>query len=234
MADRKTKAQLRRAYKLMRAHFGHLHWWPAETPFEVCVGAVLTQNTAWRNVERAISNFKIARLLEPRKLFALTEKQLARLVKPTGYFNVKAGRLRSFLRVLIENHDGDLKRLFAGNTTEVRKRLLAIHGIGPETADSMLLYAGGHLSFVIDAYTKRIFRRHNWCGENATYDELKRFCESALSDKLDDERLDCWQDYHAQLVNVGNRFCRPRLPLCEHCPLKPLLPRRRQTEVEQG
>ena len=150
MADRKTTSQLRGAYILMRAQFGHLHWWPAQTPFEVCVGAILTQNTAWSNVERAIDNLNTAQVLEPRRLFALTEKQLARLIKPTGYFNVKAQRLRSFLRVLVEEYGGDLKRLFAGNTTEVRKRLLAVHGIGPETADSMLLYAGGHRSFVID------------------------------------------------------------------------------------
>ena len=172
---------LRRAYRLMRAHFGHLHWWPGETPFEVCVGAILTQNTAWSNVERAIANLKAARVLEPGKLFALSEPQLAALIRPAGYFNVKARRLRSFLRVLVEEFGGELERLFAGETPAVRERLLAIHGIGPETADSMLLYAGGHHRFVIDAYTRRIFHRHGWSRGDAGYEELQRLCESVRS-----------------------------------------------------
>jgi hypothetical protein len=129
---------LRRAYRLMLAHFGHLHWWPGETPFEVCVGAILTQNTSWSNVARAIANLKAARVLEPRELFALRESELAALIRPAGYFNVKARRLRSFLRVLVEEYGGELARLFAGETAAVRERLLTIHGVGPETADSML------------------------------------------------------------------------------------------------
>jgi endonuclease-3 related protein len=241
-ATRRRRHALRRAYKLMRAHFGHQHWWPGETPFEVCVGAILTQNTAWPNVERAIANLKAARVLEPAKLFALPESKLAKLIRPAGYFNVKAQRLRSFLRLLVEEFGGDLKRLFAGETSVVRTRLLAVNGIGPETADSMLLYAGGGHSFVIDAYTKRIFQRHNWGPKStrlrsatarqavqspkssASYDELKMLCESALNQKVGAARLDYWQDYHAQLVMVGKHFCRTRAPLCEQCPLKPLLP----------
>jgi endonuclease-3 related protein len=215
---------LRRAYRLMRAHFGHLHWWPGETPFEVCVGAILTQNTSWSNVERAIANLKAARVLEARKLLALEESQLAALLRPAGYFNVKARRLRSFLRVLVEEYDGDLGRLLAGETATVRERLLAINGIGPETADSMLLYAGGQHSFVIDAYTRRIFQRHDWCGADAGYEDLQRLCESALQQKRRKEQLDYWQDYHAQLVFVGKHFCRTRQARCAECPLKPLLP----------
>ena len=240
MAAGKIQRDLRRAYDLMRARFGHQHWWPGETPFEVCVGAILTQNTAWTNVERAIANLKAARVLEPRKLFALPEPQLAQLIRPAGYFNVKARRLRSFLRVLVETFDGDLEHLFSGETSAVRKRLLAIHGVGPETADSLLLYAGNHHSFVIDAYTKRIFRRHSWSpwakgerqkaekpralSDGFTYDELKALCESALNQKQSTARLDYWQDYHAQLVMVGKHFCRTCAPRCEDCPLKPLLP----------
>ena len=215
---------LRSAYQLMRAHFGHQHWWPGETPFEVCVGAILTQNTSWSNVERAIANLKAARVLEARKLFVLEESKLAALLRPAGYFNVKARRLRSFLRVLVEEYDGDLGRLFSGETAAVRDRLLAINGIGPETADSMLLYAGGHHRFVIDAYTKRIFQRHDWSGAEAGYEDLQRLCESALDQKPHGERLDYWQDYHAQLVMVGKGFCRPRQVRCSECPLKPLLP----------
>jgi endonuclease-3 related protein len=217
-------AALRRAYALMRRRFGHQHWWPGETPFEVCIGAILTQNTSWTNVERAIARLKIAGVLDPAKLFALPEKRLASLIRPAGYFNVKARRLRSFLRVLVEECHGDLDRLFAGSMPAVRERLLAIHGIGPETADSLLLYAGGHDSFVIDAYTKRIFHRHQWCTEDTGYHELKAVCETALDRPTGADRLDYWQDYHAQLVMIGKHFCRTRKPLCDACPLKPLLP----------
>ena len=242
MVSRKVERNLRRAYKLMRAHFGHLSWWPGQTPLEVCVGAILTQNTAWSNVERAIANLKIAHVLEPKKLFGLPESKLAELIRPAGYFNVKARRLRSFLRVLVEDFNGDLKQLFAGETSAVRVRLLAVNGIGPETADSMLLYAGGHHSFVVDAYTKRIFQRHHWNSKfirlhsaaarqevqhsksSGDYDKLKMLCESALNQKAGAARLDYWQDYHAQLVMVGKHFCRTRVPLCDQCPLKPLLP----------
>ena len=225
MISRKAKAGLRLAYELMRERFGHQHWWPGETPFEVCVGAILTQNTAWMNVERAIANLKAARVLEPAKMFALPEAKLAELIRPAGYFNVKARRLRSFLRVLVEGYGGDLRQLFTGETPVVRERLLAIHGVGPETADSLLLYAGGHHSFVIDAYTKRIFQRHNWSPKSASdYDGLKSLCETALNQKTGAALLDYWQDYHAQLVMVGKHFCRKRAPRCDECPLKTLLP----------
>ena len=217
-------AALRRAYMLMRRRFGHQNWWPAESPFEVCVGAILTQNTSWTNVERAIAQLKTAGVLDPGKLFRLPEKQLARLIRPAGYFNLKARRLRSFLRVLVEEFHGDLDRLFAGSTPVARERLLAINGIGAETADSMLLYAGGHDSFVIDAYTKRVFHRHQWCNADAAYDDLKAVCETALDRPPSAERLDYWQDYHAQLVMVGKHFCRTRKALCDQCPLNPLLP----------
>ena len=222
----------------MRERFGHQDWWPGETPFEVCVGAILVQNTSWTNVERAIAQLKSAGVLEPKKLFVLPEARLAKLIRPAGYFNVKARRLRSFLRVLVKDFSGDLEKLFAGDTTTVRARLLAIHGIGPETADSLLLYAGAHHSFVIDAYTKRIFERHGWGGEKRKagkrkaktdgpfgYDALKSLCETALNKKRGAARLDYWQDFHAQLVMVGKHFCRPREPRCDDCPLKPLLPR---------
>lgn len=209
----------------MRGRFGHQHWWPGETPFEVCVGAILTQNTAWTNVERALDNLKHARVLEPEKLFALPEGRLARLLRPAGCFNVKARRLRAFLRVLREEHGGQLNRLFAGSTAVVRERLLAVHGIGPETADSLLLYAGKHPSFVIDAYTRRIFSRHAWCAADTGYATLKALCETNLGQKPARARLDYWQDYHAQLVRVGKDFCRPQSPRCEGCPLKSLLPK---------
>jgi len=243
-ASKQLTRDLRRAYQLMVARFGHQRWWPGETPFEICVGAILVQNTSWTNVERAITNLKDARVLEPRALLALSEVKLARLIRPSGYFNVKARRLRSFLHVLVEEFDGSLPELMAGKTAVVRERLLAISGIGPETADSMLLYAGGHHSFVIDAYTKRIFERHGWgllkvksaklkrpkvepgvTGVDE-YHRLKALCDSALNHKRGVEQLDYWQDYHAQVVMVGKLYCRPREPLCEQCPLKPLLAER--------
>lgn len=237
---------LRRAYELMHRHYGHLGWWPGETPFEVAVGAILTQNTAWTNVEKAIANLKREGVLEPRALFALPERELAELIRPAGYFNVKARRLRNFLRVLVEDFAASLDRLLAGDMPTVRARLLVINGIGRETADSILLYAGTHHSFVIDAYTKRIFERHGWWRESTrtqcaasnaqrskpaakgntpeTYESLKELCETSLNHQPAAKRLDYWRDYHAQLVMVGKDYCRPREPRCAECPLKRLLP----------
>ena len=215
---------LRQAYELMRGRFGHQHWWPGETPFEVCVGAILTQNTSWSNVERAIANLRAAGVLEPRPLYNLPLPALAELLRPSGYFNIKARRLRAFLTVLVEECDARLEALFTGDTPTVRARLLGIKGIGPETADSMLLYAGGHLSFVVDAYTKRIFQRHAWCQPDADYAAVQALCVTALSQREPAALLDYWQDFHAQLVMVGKHYCRPRDPRCADCPLAPLLP----------
>lgn len=214
---------LRRAYPLMRARNGHLQWWPGDTPFEVCLGAILTQNTSWMNVERAIANLKRADLLEPHRIWMLPAERLATLLRPAGYFNVKTRRVRAFLDMLVNSFDGDLTRLFAGPTGVARERLLAINGIGPETADSMLLYAGGHSSFVVDAYTRRIFQRHGWCGTGTTYDELQALCVAALSHTAKSCRLDYWQDYHAQIVIVGKDYCRKSQPRCSDCPLESLL-----------
>ncbi|HVY70485.1 MAG TPA: endonuclease III domain-containing protein [Verrucomicrobiae bacterium] len=224
-ANESIVRDLRRAYDLMRDRFGHQKWWPGETPFEVCVGAILTQNTNWGNVERAIANLKRAGVLTPARMFALPEAELAALIRPAGYFNIKARRLRAFLKVLVEEFGGELERFFIGDLAEVRQRLLAIKGIGPETADSMQLYAGGHASFVIDAYTKRIFSRHNWCEAEIDYHELQRLNESSLDHQTGPARLDYWQDYHAQLVMTGKNYCRPRDPRCSECPLNCLLPK---------
>ena len=227
------KRELREAYRLMRKGFGHRNWWPGDTPFEICVGAILTQNTSWKNVEHAITNLKTARVLTPRKIHALNHEELAQLIRPAGYFNIKAKRLRNFTNVLVEQHGANLKQMFRGKTAAIRERLLAINGIGPESADSMLLYAGDHHSFVIDAYTKRIFKRHNWCSEDADYDDLQALCSRALNQKSGESELDYWQDYHAHLVGVGNRFCKPRNPLCAKCPLESLLPNQTCTSGNQ-
>ncbi len=224
MALARTARSLRQAYRLMRARNGHQHWWPGETPFEVCVGAILTQNTSWTNVERAIANLKAAGPIAPDALYGMSRPQLRECLRPTGYFNLKTERLGAFLKVLVEEHGGRLDQLFAGETAVVRERLLRIHGIGPETADSMLLYAGGHARFVVDAYTRRILGRHGWCDPTIEYDDLQALCEAALSHRPADWQLDYWQDYHAQLVMVGKDYCRRREARCEHCPLRPLLP----------
>ncbi len=227
------KRELREAYRLMRREFGHRNWWPGDTPFEICVGAILTQNTSWKNVEHAITNLKAARVLSPQKIRALTHDELAQFIRPAGYFNIKAKRLANFVDVLYEKHGTSLKQMFKGHTAATRERLLAINGIGPETADSMLLYAGNHHSFVVDSYTKRIFQRHNWCIEAADYHDLQTLCSESLNQKSGEAKLDYWQDYHAQLVCVGNRFCKPQNPLCAKCPLESLLPNETCTSSKQ-
>lgn len=207
----------------MHAYYGHQNWWPGDTPFEVCIGAILTQNTNWRNVEKAIANLKSAGVLSPFGLHALPLREIADMIRPAGYFNIKAGRLRAFVDNLVSAYDGNLIRFLDAPTDEARERLLGIKGIGPETADSILLYAGGHRSFVIDAYTKRIFLRHNWCSASDTYDDLQALCSRTLELKDGDDTIEFWQDYHAQLVNIGKDFCKAKAPLCRACPLKGLL-----------
>jgi endonuclease III related protein len=224
-----VKPPLPEAYARLRARFGHRGWWPGESPFEVCVGAILVQNTAWRNVERALSRLRADGLLDPRRLHALPEAELAERIRPAGCFRVKARRLRAFLDVLVREFGGELARLFAGETAAVRARLLVIHGLGPETADSLLLYAGGHARFVVDAYLRRVFTRHGWVPATPRadpgYAEWQEFAERALAATPAAERLDLWSDFHAQLVAVGQAHCRKAAPSCAGCPLESLLPR---------
>jgi endonuclease-3 related protein len=204
-------------YGRLDAAYGDQRWWPGETPFEVAVGAILTQNTAWHNVERAIANLKEAGLLEPAKLAALPAQAVAPFIKPAGYYNVKAGRLRRFLDFLFEEYGGDVAAMAQETLVTVRPKLLAVRGVGPETADSILLYACGLPTFVVDAYTYRVLRRHGLAQDAATYDELKELFESNLEA---DVRL--YKQYHALLVRVGRERCRRREPLCEGCPLEGL------------
>ena len=216
-------------YKTLKKYFGHQKWWPGETPFEIIIGAILTQNTAWTNVELAIINLKKKKVLTPTAMYAMPEKKLAQLIKPAGYFNVKAKRIRNFLRFLFDRYQGDLPKMFQQNTDDLRKEILSVNGIGPETADSILLYAGNHLSFVIDAYTKRIFSRHRFRLADL---ERKKIIHNPskimridyetwrhnFSENLPPER-DLFNDFHAQIVAVGKRFCKVRKPLCSECPL---------------
>lgn len=216
---------LMHAYNLMRDRFGHQHWWPGDSPFEICVGAILTQNTNWRNVERAIHNLKVNGYLTLLHINNMPHKMLANMIRPAGYYNLKAKRLISFTRKVVEDYDAHIEGFLQIPLYPLRQVLLSIHGIGPETADSILLYAANRESFVIDTYTKRIFIRHGWIDENANYDRIQRICEDAIIKPKDQSLLDYWQDCHAQLVAVGKDYCRPRAPACEQCPLKSLLPR---------
>lgn len=206
------------AYDRLFERFGPQHWWPAETKFEVMVGAVLTQNTAWANVVRAIDKLRSADCLSPDAVHKLSFAELAELIRPAGYFRVKAKRLSNLTAFLFDEFHGSIDRMFASNLADLREKLLSINGIGPETADSILLYAGEMPTFVVDAYTARIFKRHGWIECEAGYYEIKDFCESQLES---DVRL--YNEYHALIVRCGKEFCRTR-PRCEECPLREMLP----------
>jgi len=193
--------------------FGALHWWPADTPFEVCVGAILTQNTAWTNVEKAIHALKQAGLMSPDALQGCDPEKLARFIRPAGYFNLKSRRLKDFTTWLFLNHQGSLERMFAADWQELRVELLGVRGIGPETADSILLYAGDRPSFVVDAYTRRLFQRLGLLPESAGYEETRALFMNNLPQ---DPAL--FNEYHAQIVQQCKQFCRKK-PLCSDCPL---------------
>ena len=193
--------------------FGPLSWWPAETPFEVCVGAILTQNTAWSNVEKAICALRQASCLTPAAMQAVDPRQLAQLIRPAGYFNVKSVRLQGFVAWLFLHHEGSLERMFAGDWRTLRAELLQVRGIGPETADSILLYAGGKPTFVVDAYTRRLFHRLGLLPEVAGYDETRALFLAHLPA---DAQL--FNEYHALIVEQCKQFCRKK-PLCKGCPL---------------
>lgn len=213
-------------YHKLYSFFGPQHWWPADEPFEVIVGSILTQNTSWQNVEKAIVNLKKRRVLTARKLYKLPKETLASLIRPAGYYNIKSKRLKEFLRFLFENYQGDIKRLSLADTGFLRQQLLSVNGIGPETADSILLYALGKPIFVVDAYTKRILLRHRFVRENAGYTEIQNlFMQNpALSKKkrLQSRKggVKLFNEYHALLVRLGKEFCLKNKPKCDTCPLK--------------
>jgi len=204
---------LRAFFDAMLAAYGPQHWWPARTRTEVVIGAILTQNTAWRNVERAIDNLRAAGALDWTVLRDMPTERLAELIRPAGTYNIKTRRLRAFINFLWDRYDGDLDRLLARPLPTLREELLGISGIGRETADAIILYAGGQPTFVVDAYTARILHRHRLIDEYADYEEIKDLFESNLPA---DAAL--FNEYHALLVEVGKRHCRPR-PICEGCPL---------------
>lgn len=197
--------------RLFRTH-GSQHWWPGDSTFEIMVGAVLTQNTAWTNVERAIANLKSAGALSPEVIAKAPSRRLARWVRPSGYFNVKAKRLRAFCQWLLAQ--GGIRKVRRMPTAALRAALLAVHGIGPETADDILLYALNRPVFVIDAYTRRIFERLGLVEGDEDYETLRGRFENALGPKLD-----LYNEYHALIVYHGKHVCRTR-PLCDQCCLR--------------
>jgi endonuclease III related protein len=206
-------------FETLSAALGPQRWWPARTPFEVIVGAILTQNTAWTNVERAITNLRRARLLTPAALERVHRRRLERLIRSSGYFRQKARKLKEFVRFLRRGFGGSLARMFRTPTAELRERLLAVHGIGPETADSILLYAGGHRVFVVDAYTHRILERHALAPARTGYEQVRALFEVSLPPEPA-----IYNEFHGLIVHVGKNWCRTRQPRCQECPLQPYLP----------
>jgi len=205
---------LLKIYNSLYNYFGPLNWWPGDTPFEIMVGAILTQNTSWSNVEKAINNLKKENLLEPRELFRVNQEKLAQLIKPSGYYNIKAKRLKNFVNIFINDFEGSAEKMFSGDGRELRKKLLKINGIGPETADSILLYAGEKPFFVVDAYTKRIFSRHKLISKDSTYYQIQEFFIKNL-----DQDVKLFNEFHAQIVMLGKTICTSKNPDCSECPI---------------
>lgn len=201
-------------YKILLNHFGYQNWWPAETRDEIIIGSILTQSVSWQNVDKALNNLKQNSLLSIEALHNTTAEEIALLIIPTLYYNVKARKLKNFSDFLYLNYEGDLDKLFSVPLPKLRKEVLSIKGVGEETADCILLYVGMKPSFVIDAYTKRIFHRLGYTDSNICYSHLQKF----ITERIPVE-LDLYQDFHAQLVMLGKDFCKPK-PKCEGCPLE--------------
>jgi endonuclease-3 related protein len=204
---------LQEVYERLLAHHGPQHWWPADTPFEIIIGAILVQAVAWPNAAKAISNLKAAQALEPAVLHALPTDELARLIRPAGYYNVKARKIKAIIAHLYEHYQYDLDALLSKETRTLRRELLSIYGIGPETAGSIILYAAGQPVFVVDAYTRRLLSRLGLVSDDIDYDELQVTFEHNLP-----HQVSLYQEYHALIVQHGKSICRKR-PLCSSCPI---------------
>lgn len=246
--------QVRRFYRTLYQAWGPQHWWPADSQLEVIVGAYLTQNTAWINVGRALTNLRAARALSVARLREISLARLQRLIRPSGYFRQKARRLKTFVAFLDRNYGGSLDVLFSQPTGELRKELLSLNGVGPETADSILLYAGNHPVFVVDAYTRRILDRHQILPQKADYEGIRQLFESALGPLSEQPKeknqasplesgfrgaahppstmstatrtalVQVYNEMHGLIVGVGKQYCKKAKALCDGCPLKPFLP----------
>jgi len=209
-----TKEILEEIYARLYKAFGPQHWWPGKTPFEVIIGAILTQNTAWANVEKAIKNLKKNNLLNPKALKGVGRNRLAKLIKPSGYYNQKVKKVKNLIQFLFDNYQGSLKKMFLEDFLVLRAKLLKVNGIGLETADSILLYAGNKPIFVVDAYTRRILSRHNLIKSDATYTEIQNYFMDNLENKAK-----LFNEYHALLVRLGKEICKTKSD-CAICPLR--------------
>ena len=247
------KKEVRLYYRALYRAWGAQHWWPAETRFEVIAGAYLTQNTAWNNVELALANLRAANVLSVEGIRSVSQARLEHLIRPSGYFRQKAKRLKTFVSFLDTTYGGSLDHLFSRPTSQLREELLSLNGVGPETADSILLYAGNHPVFVVDAYTRRILDRHSILPAKADYEEIRALFEQALAPVAHKQpakvaaqlasaihgaahppsamstaaRMPLAQVYnemHGLIVGVGKNYCRKTKAACEECPLRPFLP----------
>jgi len=212
-----SRVRLGEMYQVLYDFFGPQHWWPGESKFEIIVGAVLAQNTSWNNVERAIVTLKEVGVLDLSKMSELPSGLLAEYIRPAGYYNLKAGRLTNLLTMINETFDGDVEAMCSESTSSLREHLLTVKGIGPETADSILLYGAGKPVFVVDAYTRRILLRHDFIDEEQGYYEIQELFTDNLA-----EDVYLFNEYHALLVRVAKTFCKKSKPLCDQCPLENL------------
>jgi endonuclease III related protein len=214
MEDKNITTRLLAIHQCLSNFFGPLHWWPGDSDLEIMVGAILTQNTNWQNVSRAIDMIKSEELLDVKALFNIDELHLGGLIKSCGYFNLKARRLKNFIHFFYLRYGGSTEKMFDLDWRTLRKELLDVNGIGPETADSILLYAGKKPVFVIDAYTRRIFQRHGYISLQDSYEQIQQYFMRHLPK---DHRL--YNEYHAQIVMVGKNYCNRKNPNCQDCPL---------------
>ena len=213
-----SAALLLEYYEAMERHYGPTHWWPGDTPFEIAIGAILTQNTAWTNVERAIVNLKRAKLLRAKRMAECPAATLEEAIRPSGYFRQKTRYLHTFARHVHTQYGGSMARMSRRPADALRAELLGLRGIGPETADDILLYACGKPVFVVDAYTRRIFSRHGLVPESIGYEALRAWFEERLP-----PTLHLYREYHGLIVWTGKDFCRKQ-PACASCPLQSRLP----------
>ena len=201
-------------YKTLYAHWGPQHWWPADSRLEIIIGAVLTQNTTWKQVEKAIDRLKKHQAIDLRVLSQVPHETICTWIRPTGYFNKKATTLQQISKYIIEQHTASIDSLFSRATSPLRKELLSWPGVGPETADSILLYAAHREVFVVDAYTRRFMKRHGWCKGDESYDDLA----TLISEQLP-KSVELNQEFHALIVKLGQHHCQSSRPACSACPL---------------
>ncbi|HLZ90088.1 MAG TPA: hypothetical protein VKQ28_00125 [Candidatus Acidoferrum sp.] len=217
---------MRTYYDALFAAHGPQYWWPGRTRFEIIVGAILTQNTSWTNVEIALRKLRRERLLSARAIETVSAVRLARLIRSSGYFRQKAKKLKCFAHFLHSEYNGSLTTMFRTPTDALREKLLGVHGIGPETADSILLYAGRRPVFVVDAYTRRMLERHQLAAATYRYEQIRQLFEHSLPG---DAPL--YNEFHALIVRTGKEYCRTRNPRCSECPLHPFLPQATQASL---